>query len=55
VHWKATLYGEVLNLTNKANYRFDSFNGYNTRTGQAFLTLDKLFPILPSLGLVIER
>jgi hypothetical protein len=55
VHWKATLYGEVLNLTNKANYRFDSFNGYNTRTGQAFLTLDRLFPILPSLGLVIER
>ena len=55
VHWKATLYGEVLNLTNQANYRFDSFNGYNARTGQAFITLDRLFPILPSLGVVIER
>jgi hypothetical protein len=55
VNWKITLYGEVLNLTNKTNYRFDSFNGYSPKTAQAFLTLDKMFPILPSLGIVFER
>lgn len=54
-NWKITLYGEVLNLTNKTNYRFDRFNGYSTKTTQAFLTLDRMFPILPSLGIVFER
>ena len=54
VHWRTTLFGEVLNLTGKTNYRFDSFNGYNPKTGQAFITLDKLFPILPSVGLQFE-
>lgn len=53
--WKLTLYGEVVNLTNRANYIFDILDGYNSKTGQAFLTLDKLFPILPSAGLVFER
>jgi len=52
--WKMTLYGELLNLTNHANYRFDSFNGYNARTGQAFVTLYKMFPIIPSAGLLLE-
>ncbi len=52
--WKLTLYGEVINLLNHANYRFDSFNGYNSRTGQAFITLDKMFPVIPSAGLVLE-
>lgn len=55
VKWKTTLYGEVVNLTDRTNYRFDSFNGYNAKTGSASITLDKLFPILPSVGLVIER
>ncbi len=53
--WKATLYGEVVNLTNRTNYLFDSFNGYNSKTNQAFITLDKMFPILPSAGVVFER
>jgi TonB dependent receptor-like, beta-barrel/Carboxypeptidase regulatory-like domain len=53
--WKLTLFGEVVNLTNRSNYVFDSFNGYNTRTNQAFLTLDTMFPILPSAGIVFER
>jgi hypothetical protein len=53
--YKITLYGEVVNLTNHANYRFDSFNSYNTKTGQASVTVDKLFPILPSAGIVFER
>jgi hypothetical protein len=53
--WKLTLYGEVINLTNRANYVFESLNGFNAGTGQAYLTLDKMFPILPSAGLVFER
>src|SRR4029079_8056912 len=50
--WKFTLYGELVNLTNHTNYIYDSFNGYNSRTGQAFLGLDTMFPILPSVGIV---
>ena len=53
--YKLTLYGEVVNLTNQANYRFDTLNSYNSKTGQAYITLDKLFPILPSAGIVFER
>jgi hypothetical protein len=53
--WKLTLYGEVINLTNHTNYVFESFNGFNATTGQANITLDKLFPILPSAGVVFER
>jgi hypothetical protein len=53
--WKFTLYGEVVNLTNRTNYIFDSFNGYNSKTAQANLTLDTMFPILPSAGIVFEK
>jgi hypothetical protein len=53
--WKLTLFGEVVNLSNRSNWVFDSFNGYNTRTFQAFVTLDRMFPILPSVGIVFER
>jgi hypothetical protein len=53
--WKLTLYGEVVNATNRRNWRFDVFNGYNSRTGQAFLTFDRMFPVLPSIGVVLEK
>ena len=53
--WKLTLYGELINLTNRTNYVFESFDGYTTSTKQAYITLDKMFPILPSAGLVFER
>jgi outer membrane receptor for ferrienterochelin and colicin len=53
--WKLTLYGEVVNLTNRTNYVFDSFNGYNSTTHQAYLTLDTMFPVLPSVGIVFEK
>jgi len=52
--WKLTLYGEVVNVLNRHNYRFDSFGSYNTRTGQINLYLDRMFPILPSAGVVLE-
>lgn len=53
--WKTTFYGEVVNLTDHKNTLFGSFNGYNSGTRQAYLTLDKMFPILPSVGVVLER
>ena len=51
---RLTLYGEIVNLLNRSNYRFDSLNGYNTRTGRVTLTLDRMFPIIPSAGAVLE-
>jgi hypothetical protein len=30
--WKVTLFGEVINLTNRTNYIYDRFDGYNSRT-----------------------
>jgi len=36
----------VVNITSKANYRSDSFDGYTAKTGQAYIEFDKLFPIL---------
>jgi hypothetical protein len=52
--WKLTLYGEVINLLNRSNERFDSFGGYNAKTGRATVTLDQMFPIIPSIGVVLE-
>lgn len=51
--WMTTLYGEVINLTNRSNYRFDSVDAYGD--GGAWVVLDKMFPILPSVGVVFER
>jgi hypothetical protein len=53
--WKLTLYGEVINVTNQSNYVFESYNGYNWSSHQTWLTLDKMFPLLPSAGLAFER
>ena len=51
--WMTTLYAEVMNLTNKTNYRFDSVDAYGG--GGAWVVLDTMFPILPSVGVVFER
>jgi outer membrane receptor for ferrienterochelin and colicin len=53
--WKLTLYGEVLNLLNRTNYVFDSFNGFNSTTHAASVTLDRMAPVLPAAGLTFER
>lgn len=52
--WKLTLYAEAVNLFNHTNRRFDSFNGYNARTGQCNLSFARMLPILPSAGAVLE-
>jgi TonB dependent receptor/CarboxypepD_reg-like domain/TonB-dependent Receptor Plug Domain len=52
--WKLTLYGEAINLTNRANYRYDTFDGYNAKSGAAWPGFNKMLPILPSAGIVWE-
>ena len=52
---KFTLYGEVINIFNRTNYAFEVLNSFNSKTGQASVAVDKMFPILPSVGLVFER
>ncbi len=52
--WRGVLYVEVMNLTNHENTTYDSFNGFNSRTGQAYPAFLKLFPIVPAAGLMIE-
>jgi hypothetical protein len=34
---------------------FESFDGFTASTRQAYLTLDKMFPILPSAGVAFEK
>ena len=53
--WKLTPYGELINFTNRTNYAFENLDGYNTKTGRASVTVIKLFPIIPSAGIVFER
>jgi hypothetical protein len=52
--WKLTASGEVLNLLNRNNLRYAGFDGFNTITGRVFGQLDRVLPILPSAGVVIE-
>ena len=53
-HGKMTLFVEVTNVLNHTNYRFDSYNGYDPSTKQAFISLSQMFPILPSAGMTFE-
>ena len=50
---KLTVYGEVLNVFDRTNYRF---NGINTirSTGEVRLDRDSMLPILPIAGLTVE-
>jgi hypothetical protein len=52
--WKLTLTGEVLNLLNRENVRYAGFDGFDFNTGRVFGRLDRVLPILPSVGAVIE-
>ena len=52
--WKLTATGEVLNLLNRNNLRFAGFDAFNQITGRVFGQLDRVLPILPSAGVVIE-
>ncbi len=52
--WKMTLYAEVLNVYDHDNERFYDLKRYRYSDGRAWLTFYKLFPILPSVGIVFE-
>ena len=51
--WKLTVTGEVLNLLNRENLRYAGFDGFASN-GRVFGQLDRVLPILPSVGAVIE-
>jgi hypothetical protein len=52
--WKLTLYGEAINVTNRRNLRFLSFDGVNGTTQRAFVTTERVFPIVPVAGVTLE-
>ncbi|HYP04925.1 MAG TPA: hypothetical protein VER03_01715 [Bryobacteraceae bacterium] len=52
--WKLTLFGEIINATNRRNLRYLSFDGLNGATQRAFLTVDRVFPIVPVAGVTFE-
>jgi len=51
---KATLFAEVVNLTNHHNRDFDSAGPYDSTTGRTYPNFFSMFPILPSAGIVYE-
>jgi hypothetical protein len=52
--WKMTLYAELINATKRRNIRFISFDGADRRTGQAFVTLEPVMPMMPAGGITFE-
>jgi len=56
VHHKftATVFGEIVNLTNHTNRDFDSAGPYDGSTGRTYPNFYTMFPILPSVGMVVE-
>ena len=50
---KLTIYGEVLNVTRRTNYRFNGINSIRP-TGEVRLADDSSLPILPIAGLTVE-
>jgi hypothetical protein len=52
--WNVSVFAEVVNVFNRRNVRFAALDGYNTQTGRASLGIDRMFPILPSAGAVVE-
>jgi len=52
--WKLTLFGEVLNVLDRENVRYNGQDGIDFRTGRVFMSTDTLFPLLPSLGVTVD-
>ena len=52
--WKLTVTGEVLNLLNRKNLRYAGFDRFSVINAQVFGQLDRVLPILASVGAVIE-
>ncbi len=52
--WRGVLFVEVMNLLNRDNRAFDTYNGYNAQTGRANVALIRLFPIVPAAGWMMD-
>jgi outer membrane cobalamin receptor len=52
--YKLTIYGEVVNALNRRNFRIDSYNGVDVHTGEAYLSFSRMFPVLPSAGVMLQ-
>jgi TonB dependent receptor/CarboxypepD_reg-like domain/TonB-dependent Receptor Plug Domain len=52
--WKLTVYGEVINVLNRTHTRYTDLDGIDGRTRRVFFETDTLFPLLPSVGVVVE-
>jgi CarboxypepD_reg-like domain len=53
-HWKLTVYGEVLNLTNHYNSRFVYSSVIDPNTGQAQVKTLQGLPVTPTAGIVFQ-
>jgi len=51
--WKLTLTGEVLNVLNRSNVRYAGFDFFSSNSRVAG-QLDRVLPILPSAGIIID-
>ncbi len=52
--FQATLFAEVINVTNRRNLRVDDSQGFDARTQRARVAIERTFPILPSAGVVFD-
>jgi hypothetical protein len=52
--WKLTVTGEVLNVLNRENLRYEGFDRFSLINAQVFGQLARVLPILPTVGAVIE-
>lgn len=52
--YQATLFAEVINVTNHRNVRLDDIGTPDPRTGRVRLPTVRTFPILPSAGVVFD-
>ena len=50
---RLTLFAEVINVFNRANYRFDP-PSINVATRSVSAPFDSMFPVIPSVGFLIE-
>jgi hypothetical protein len=51
---KTTVFGEIVNVTNHKNQDFDSPGPYEPTTGRTYPKFFSMFPILPSVGMMLE-
>ena len=52
--WRGVLFFELMNVMNTNNRTFDSYNGFNTTTRPANISLLRLFPIVPGAGWMMD-